>query len=205
MVREQLKGRGIHDTGVLYWMARIPRHLFLPPEDAARAYRDSAQPLPSGQTVSQPYMVAAMTQALHVLPGQRILEVGTGSGYQTALLSLMGAEVYTVERHAELSHTARDRLSGLGLAGIHFRVGDGTQGWAVEAPFHGILVTAGAPLVPQPLLDQLRPGGGMVIPVGDRHLQQLLRVTHDASGLHEETLMECRFVPLLGASGWPEP
>lgn len=205
MVREQLERRGVHDPGVLHWMARIPRHLFLPLEDAGRAYRDSAQPLASGQTVSQPYMVGAMTQALHVLPGQRILEVGTGSGYQTALLALMGAEVYTVERHAELSHAAQDRLRELGLAGIRFRVGDGTVGWEEEAPFHGILVTAGAPRIPQSLLDQLQPDGRLVIPVGDRQLQRLLCVALDDSGFHEEVLMECRFVPLLGTEGWSRP
>lgn len=205
MVREQLERRGIHDPAVLYWMARIPRHDFLPSEYAARAYRDSAQPLHSGQTVSQPYVVAAMTQALQLLPGQRILEVGTGSGYQTALLRLMGAEVFTVERHGELSRAAQDRLEGLGLTDIHFRVGDGTEGWENEAPFHGTLVTAGAPRIPPTLLYQLRSDGRLVIPVGDRHQQQLLCVTHSTSGSHEEVLMECRFVPLLGIWGWPEP
>lgn len=184
-------------------MGQVPRERFVPDDLAMMAYHDQALPLDHGQTVSQPYMVAAMTEALDPDPTDRVLEVGTGSGYQTAVLALLVAEVYSVERVPALSEAAGRRLDDLGLTNVHLRVGDGCSGWPEAAPFDGIVVTAGAPSVPLPLRDQLSPNGGrLVIPVGDRGLQTLYLYVRVGTELTAERLLECRFVPLVGDRAW---
>ena len=203
MVERDLEGRGISDTRVLEAMGSVPREAFVPPEQADQAYMDRALPLSEGQTISQPYIVAAMTELLEVEPGDRILEVGTGSGYQAAVLAEIGAEVYTVERIEALSQQARRTLEELGYDDVHVRVGDGTRGWPDEAPFDGILVTAAAPEAPDSLLRQLDDDGGrLVIPVGTRGMQDLTRYVRRGDEIRHETFMGCRFVPLLGEEGW---
>ena len=203
MVEKDLRRRGIRDPAVLEAMGRIPRHLFVPPEERPHAYQDRALPLEVGQTISQPYMVAAMTEALRVRPGDRVLELGTGSGYQTAILAEVAAHVYTVERIGDLQGAARDVLESIEVENVSFMVGDGSRGWPDHAPYDRILVTAGAPTVPDPLKRQLSASGGrMVIPVGDKDLQELLVVTRNGDTWSNETLMECRFVPLVGDEGW---
>jgi protein-L-isoaspartate(D-aspartate) O-methyltransferase len=203
MVEKDLRRRGIRDPRVLEVMASLPRHWFVPPGDRRHAYEDRALPLEVGQTISQPYIVAYMTEALRVEPGHRVLEVGTGSGYQTAVLARLAAEVFTVERIGDLQGAARVVLEELGVANVRFRVGDGTLGWAEHAPYDRILVTAGAPDVPAPLKSQLAPDGGrMVIPVGDPDEQELIAVTRVGNAWTAEPLMGCRFVPLVGDEGW---
>ncbi|MGD2069598.1 MAG: protein-L-isoaspartate(D-aspartate) O-methyltransferase [Gemmatimonadota bacterium] len=203
MLESQLKGRGIADPVVLDAMASVPRELFLPSEQRHRAYEDRAVPLAEGQTVSQPYIVAAMTEAIGPRPGDRILEIGTGSGYQTAVLAHTGAEVYTVERLPRLAEDARARFRELGIANVHLRVADGTLGWPEESPFDGIVVTAAAPRVPEALKAQMNPDGGrLVIPVGSRDLQELVRYVREGNELRRQPLMGCRFVPLVGEEGW---
>ncbi len=202
MVDEQLRARGIHSEAVLRIMGEIPREHFLPPERRDQAYRDVAVPLASGQTISQPYMVAVMTEALRLRPTDRVLEIGTGSGYQAAILSRLAAEVLTVERIPSLAAEAEMRLQDMGCDNVRSLVGDGTLGWPDEAPFDGIVVTAGAPAVPSSLKQQLAAGGRLVAPVGDRYLQQLVRVVRHDDEFNTEELLACRFVPLLGAEGW---
>ena len=203
MVEKDLRRRGIRDPAVLEAMGRIPRHLFVPPEERPHAYQDRALPLEVGQTISQPYMVAAMTEALRVRPGDRVLELGTGSGYQTAILAEVAAHVFTVERIGGLQGAARDVLESIEVENVSFMVGDGSRGWPDHAPYDRILVTAGAPTVPDPLKRQLSARGGrMVIPVGDNDLQELLVVTRNGDTWSNETLMECRFVLLVGDEGW---
>lgn len=205
MVEEQLVSRGVHDPRVLAAMGRVPREAFVPERDRALAYADRALPLEEGQTVSQPLVVATMTEALAPRPGDRVLEIGTGSGYQTAVLAELVAEVYTVERLAALQEDARRVLEGLGAANVAFMAGDGTLGWPEHAPYHGILVTAAAPSVPEPLKQQLDPDGGrLVIPVGRRDAQELVRVVREGTSWRTEPLMHVRFVPLVGEAGWPE-
>ena len=205
MVRRDLEGRGISDPRVLDAMGSVPREAFVPDRCASMAYRDQALPLSDGQTISQPYIVAAMTEALELGPDDHVLEIGTGSGYQTAVLAEIAAEVYTVERIESLSEDARSVLEGLGYGNVRFRVGDGTLGWPEEAPFDAILVTAASPHVPDTLLDQLREEGGrLVIPVGSRGLQTLERVVRHGDRIDTTELMGCRFVPLLGEEGWSE-
>lgn len=204
MVSEQLRQRGIKSEGVLKVMERLPRHLFVP-HLRSRAYDDAALPIECGQTISQPWMVAAMTAALGLQGTERVLEIGTGSGYQCALLALLAAEVYSVERIPQLAEQARIRLARLGLGRVHLKTGDGSLGWPEAAPFDGILVTAGAPSIPPPLLEQLAVGGRLVIPVGEGEVETLVRVTRERTDLlHHESLVECRFVPLLGRYGFPE-
>lgn len=204
MVSEQLRERGIVSESVLEAMERIPRHIFVPGL-RQRAYEDAALPIDCGQTISQPWMVAAMTAALELRGDERVLEVGTGSGYQCAVLSMLAAEVYSIERIEQLSLQARARLNRLGLGPIHLRVGDGSLGWPEAAPFDAIIVTAAAPRIPPPLLEQLAVGGRLVIPVGEGDLDRLVRVTRvRADFLRHENLVECRFVPLLGRYGFPE-
>jgi protein-L-isoaspartate(D-aspartate) O-methyltransferase len=174
---ELLEQRGIFDRRVLDAMARVPRHLFVPPEARAHAYDDRALPIASGQTISQPYIVALMAEALQIQPGERVLEVGTGSGYAAAVLSTLAGEVYTVERHTALAEEAERRLHTLGYRNIHVYVGDGTDGLPAYAPYDGIVVPAAAPWVPRPLREQLTDGGRLVIPVGGQSEQVLLRVT----------------------------
>ncbi len=208
MVDRHLRARGIRSEEVLRVMGEIPREDFLPPEQRNQAYQDQALPLSHGQTISQPYMVAAMTEALLLQAGDRVLEIGTGSGYQTAILARLAGEVFSVERIQPLSSRAGEALVARGCGNVHLRVGDGTLGWPQEGPFDAILVTAGAPRVPESLKDQLTAQGGrLVVPVGDRHLQSLVRVTRNGSLFTSETLLACRFVPLVGAEGWetPEP
>jgi protein-L-isoaspartate(D-aspartate) O-methyltransferase len=207
MVRHDLEARGIHDPRVLAAMGRLPRERFLPAGVTAapdEVYRDSALPIGRGQTLSQPFMVAAMTQALGLQEADRVLEVGTGTGYQTAVLAAMAGEVWSIERDPVLAEEARVRLGRMGFENIRYLTGDGTKGWAEGAPYDAILVTAGGPAIPPALLDQLAPGGRLVAPVGSRSLQQLLRVSRDERGRDAppEILMECRFVPLVGEEGW---
>lgn len=207
MVREQLERRGISDARVLAAMGELPRERFLgerPRLAPSEVYRDGALPVGREQTLSQPYMVGLMTEALGVGEGDRILEVGTGTGYQTAVLSSLAAEVWTVERDPELAEEARLRLHELGFRNIRFRTGDGSLGWPEGAPYDGILVTAGAPRAPASLLEQLAPGGQLVIPIGPREMQELVRITRNPDGTHREPepLVECRFVPLVGEEGW---
>jgi protein-L-isoaspartate(D-aspartate) O-methyltransferase len=204
MVDEQLRNRGIRDEAVLSVMAQLPRHLFVTEEYERIAYSDCPIQIDCGQTVSQPYMVGLMTERLEVKAGDRVLEVGTGSGYQTAVLATLGATVYTVERHHRLMDQARRRLEGMGLGTVRFKVGDGTLGWQEEAPFDRILVTAGAPGVPDELKCQLADGGRFVIPVGKRSVQVLTLITREGDSLDERADASCIFVPLIGEEGWPE-
>jgi len=198
----ELRALGIHDKRVLAAMARVPRHLFVPPELLPYAYEDRPLPIGAGQTISQPYIVALSTQALALSPQDRVLEIGTGSGYQAAILAELASEVYTVERLAELSQGAQERLGKLGYKNLHFRVGDGTKGWPEEAPFDGILVTAAAPRAPKSLLDQLAEGGRLVIPIGGRESQDLWLIEKHARRLEKVYLCPCTFVPLIGEEGW---
>lgn len=205
MVDEQLIARGIADERVLAAMAAVPRHRFVPTLHPFDAYADRAQPTTGGQTISQPYIVARMTELLRVKPGDRVLEIGTGSGYQTAILAWLGAKVVTIERMAGLSDFARGVLRELGLdQRVTCAVGDGTLGWPAAAPYDGILVTAAAPHVPQACRQQLAAGGRIVIPVGDRNEQQLLVVWRDDQTWRQQSALACRFVPLIGADGWQD-
>jgi protein-L-isoaspartate(D-aspartate) O-methyltransferase len=202
MVRAQLERRGITDGRVLDAMATVPRHLFVPPEARAEAYGDRALPIDEGQTISQPYIVALMTQALRLSKSDRVLEIGAGSGYAAAVLSLLAGEVYAVERWPTLADAAERRLHDLGYANIHVFAGDGTAGLPAYAPFDGIVVSAASPWVPLPLREQLGEGGRMVIPVGGRNEQILLRVTRTDHQTRAEHLGDVRFVPLIGEHAW---
>jgi protein-L-isoaspartate(D-aspartate) O-methyltransferase len=206
MVRTQIAARGIGDPAVLEAMRSVPREAFLPPELAEFAYEDHPLPIAEGQTISQPYIVALMTAALLLDRTDRVLEIGTGSGYAAAILGRVARDVYTVERHGELADAAAARLRTLGFANVHVRHGDGTRGWPEHAPYDAIVVTAGGPKIPEPLLAQLAVGGRLVIPVGEeKALQTLVRVTREADGsLRQEELGDVRFVPLIGAEGWTE-
>ena len=210
MVERQLRGRGIRDPRVLESMRVVPRHEFIFPEYRVHAYEDRPVSIGVGQTVSQPYMVAVMTEALELRGSEKVLEVGTGSGYQAAVLATLAARVYTIEREQELQESARRTLERLRAAGfaaaerIEFLAGDGSEGYAPAAPYDGILVAAGAPAVPTNLEQQLAEGGRLVIPVGDRHTQ-ILRLLRKTSGqLTGRAINECRFVPLVGKQAWPE-
>ena len=204
MVAEQLRARGIRDDRVLAAMARIPRHRFVQEALAGRAYGDIPLPIGDGQTISQPYMVALMSEALGLHGGERVLEVGTGSGYQTAVLAELAGKVYSVERVRSLADRALQLLGDLGYYTIRIRVGDGSLGWTEEAPFDAIIVTAGAPEVPAPLAAQLAEGGRLVAPVGGASAQVLRRVTRRGKGAVVEDLVGCVFVKLVGAGGWPD-
>jgi len=203
MVERQIMARGIRDPRVLQAMGRVERHLFVPPEHRGEAYDDTPLPIGEGQTISQPYMVALMTECLGLAGGERVLEVGTGSGYQAAVLAALGATVHTIERSASLARRARIALDAAGCPEVAVHVGDGTLGLPEFAPYRGILVTAGGPRVPPPLKEQLDPQGGvLVIPVGDTAIQELLRVTRHGERYEEERFGGCRFVPLVGEEGW---
>jgi protein-L-isoaspartate(D-aspartate) O-methyltransferase len=204
MVREQLESKGIRDRRVLDAFRTVPRHLFVNPADAEYAYEDRPLPLAEGQTISQPYMVALMTEAAEIAPGGKVLEVGTGSGYQAAILSTLGARVLTIERIASISEEARRRLDGAGVAGARFKVGDGTLGWPEEAPFDRIIVTAGSPDAPISLLRQLGEGGLLVIPIGGDRRQELMRYRRALGRVTKDRLCTCSFVKLIGTEGWPE-
>jgi protein-L-isoaspartate(D-aspartate) O-methyltransferase len=203
MVR-RLEAQGITDTKVLEVMRRIPRHLFIANSLWDHAYADHPVPIDRGQTISQPYIVALMTQALQVEKSDRVLEIGTGSGYQTAILAELARHVYTIERFAELSEKAQRLLTDAGYTNISFRVGDGTLGWPEEAPFAKIIVTAAAPEVPAALVEQLAERGRLVIPVGGRQLQTLVALTKEGQKLRREELCACSFLPLIGEEGWPD-
>ncbi len=204
MVEIQLRQRGIHDERVLEAMLQVPRHEFVPPELLERAYEDRPLPIGGAGTISQPYMVAAMTEAAHVQPGSRVLEVGTGSGYQAAILASLGATVYSLERNAQLADTARARLARLGYGQVEVICADGSQGYAPAAPYNSILVTAASPQIPPVLLEQLAEGGRLVIPIGDLHVQRLELVERTATGVSTHMLDACQFVPLIGKYGWPD-
>jgi protein-L-isoaspartate(D-aspartate) O-methyltransferase len=203
MVEEQLVPRGIVDPEVLRALGRVPRHRFVDPALAARAYGDGALPIGHGQTISQPAIVAAMTQALALEGGEKVLEIGTGSGYQTAVLAEIAERVFSIERLAPLYRRARALLDELGYRRVILRHGDGSLGWRDQAPFDAIIVTAGAPHVPEQLREQLAEGGRLVVPVGDRRLQHLLRITRRAGGDRREELGGCVFVDLVGRDAWP--
>jgi protein-L-isoaspartate(D-aspartate) O-methyltransferase len=203
MVRLQMENRDICDPRVLEAMRRVPRHLFVSAESRVAAYEDHPLPIGHGQTISQPYMVAFMTQALQLRGSERVLEIGTGSGYQTAVLAWLSCRVVSIERHAELAEAARVRLEKLGLAlDVEIRVGDGSLGAPDAAPFSGIVVTAAAPRVPQPLRDQLAEGGRLVIPVGPRDRQELMVVVRHGDEWRETSDGPCVFVPLVGEEGF---
>jgi protein-L-isoaspartate(D-aspartate) O-methyltransferase len=204
MVDEQLVGRGVKDERVLAVMRKIPRHEFLPEGIRGMAYNDSALPLGEGQTMSQPYMVALMTESLRLKGTERVLEIGTGSGYQAAVLAELCEKVYTVERIKSLADKARVTLDRLGYKSVAIKVYDGTYGWKEMAPFDAIIVTAGSPDIPAPLVEQLKVGGRMSIPVGDRYGQQLITVVKTAEGVTTERSIPCVFVPLIGNHGWKE-
>jgi len=202
MVSRQIGARGVEDERVLEAMLKIPRHLFVPHNLRERAYDDSPLPIGDGQTISQPYMVAWMTELLEVKDTDRVLEVGTGSGYQAAILCELAAEVFSVEKYPDLASKAEERLHALGYRNIAVRVGDGTLGWPEEAPFDGIIVTAGSPSVPQPLLEQLTEGGRLVIPVGSSGMQMLNLIRREGNEYHTSEEGTCVFVPLVGKFGW---
>ncbi|MDY6909092.1 MAG: protein-L-isoaspartate(D-aspartate) O-methyltransferase [Thermodesulfobacteriota bacterium] len=204
MVETQLVTRGIHDPRVLDAMRKVPRHLFVDEALAAQAYADHPLPIGEKQTISQPYIVALMTEALGLKGHEKVLELGTGSGYQTAVLAELADRVFTIERIPSLLHRAREVLNSLGYRNVVYKVGDGTLGWPEEAPFDAILVSAGAPRVPQPVVDQLSMGGRLVLPVGDRLSQELILVERVPEGIRKTTLGGCRFVDLVGKWGWEE-
>ncbi len=190
---------GVRDSATLDAMARVPRHEFVPPEHRARAYGDHPLPIGLGQTISQPYIVAYMTEILELRPGNKVLEVGTGSGYQAAVLDAIGCDVFTIEIYEALARSARDRLQRLGLTGVTTRHADGHFGWSEEAPFDAIIVTAAAGFIPPALVEQLRPGGRMMIPVGNAYgVQNLILVTKDEQGdVRTRAVLPVRFVPLV--------
>ena len=204
-IDEQLVARGITDVRVLDAMKRVPRDAFVPSESQPAAYADRALPIGCGQTISQPFMVAAMTEALRLTGSERVLEVGTGSGYQAAILSMLAREVITIERQPELAAAARQTLAALERTNVIVLAGDGTLGSPTHAPFDAILVAAGAPRVPDALKAQLSPDGGrLVIPVGSSHQQTLRIVTRDGDRFVDTPGVSCVFVPLIGAEGWSE-
>lgn len=206
MVQEQVVGRGISDQRLIDAMLKIPRHRFVQEAMAANAYSDSPLPIGEKQTISQPYMVALMTELLELQPNDHVLEIGTGSGYQTAILASLVRRVWTVERIRPLALQARKVLDSLHLLNVNIKVGDGTLGWPEEGPYDAIIVTAGAPAVPETLAEQLAPGGRLVIPVGDESSQTLIRIRKEADGsLVQESGVGCRFVPLIGQQGWQLP
>ena len=205
MIKSDIVGRGVIDQRVIDIMRRVPRHRFIADWQAANAYDDRPLFIDCGQTISQPYMVAAMTEALKVEPGHKALEIGTGSGYQSAVLAELGAEVYTIERIGSLLNKARETLGELGYKTIHFHEGDGTLGWSEKAPFDRIIVTAAGPDIPPPLLAQLSPDGGiLIIPAGDKNNQTLWQVIRNGETITRNRLFDCRFVPLVGQAGYPQ-
>lgn len=202
MVKIQLVPRGIKDERVLKAMKKVPRHLFVDESIQYKAYEDMALPIGEGQTISQPYMVAVMTELLELKGNEKVLEVGTGSGYQAAILAELSKEVYTVERFEVLAKEAEERFRSLGYSNIYVKVGDGTLGWPEKAPFDRIMVTAGTPRIPDPFIQQLSQRGVIVAPVGERFSQQLLKVKKSEGRLSEEYHTPCVFVPLIGRYGW---
>jgi protein-L-isoaspartate(D-aspartate) O-methyltransferase len=202
MVTKQIIARGISDPRVISAMRTVPRHLFVSEAMMDQAYGDFPLPIGEQQTISQPYIVAEMTQALQLTEDDRVLEIGTGSGYQAAILAEIAYRVYTIERIHSLYVAARRLFDRLHYHNIIMRYSDGTAGWEAEAPFDAIIVTAGAPEIPQLLVSQLGPGGRLVIPVGDQHTQELVRIYRDDRGIQRTSLGGCRFVKLIGEHGW---
>ena len=202
MIETQIRKRGVSALRVLEALAVVPRHKFVPPRFRNEAYADKPLPIGEGQTISQPYMVAAMTEALELTGNERVLEIGTGSGYQAAVLSLLVNQVLTVESRTSLALAAQERLTSLGYPNVHVHNGDGSAGFPDAAPYDAILVTAGAPAIPSVFASQLREGGRVVIPVGDRDTQELLRARMDGGELRSRALFSCKFVLLSGRYGW---
>ena len=202
MVKNQLIPRGIDDQEVLRVMAKIQRHLFMEEALLGEAYGDHPLPIGHKQTISQPYIVALMTEALELTGKEKTLEIGTGSGYQTAILAELSERVFTIERIRPLMEKARNLLNELGYTNILFKAFDGTLGWKEYEPYDAIMVTAGAPKIPKPLLDQLADGGRMIIPIGDRFSQKLIKIIKEEGSYKEEDFGGCRFVDLIGIHGW---
>ena len=202
MVERQIAARGVRDPRVLEAMREVPRHLFVPEGLGSSAYEDRALPIADAQTISQPYIVAIMTELLAAGPEHRVLEIGTGSGYQTAILSRLAGHVFSIERHPGLASAARGLLTTLGITNVDVQVGDGTEGWPAGAPFDRILVTAGAPSIPDSLREQLADGGRLVIPVGPSGFQHLMIVDRAGTSYAEQQHDACVFVPLIGRHGW---
>jgi protein-L-isoaspartate(D-aspartate) O-methyltransferase len=205
MLEKQLRRRGVTDPGVLRAMGAVRREQFVSDEFRKRAYEDAPLPIGEGQTISQPYIVAAMTATLRLSGGQRVLEIGTGCGYQAAILSHLAKIVFTIESRSELASAAAARLARLGYTNVHVHCGDGTLGLPDFAPFDAILVAAAAPAVPEPFRSQLAEGGRLILPVGDAENQELLYLERHGNSHETRTLEACRFVPLIGYHGWKEP
>ena len=197
-----LREKGISDERVLDAFGKVPRHLFVDGGMYAQAYDDNALPIGFGQTISQPYIVALMTELLKLKKDEKILEIGTGSGFQTALLAQFSRRVYTIERNRELGETSRKRLCEMGYLNVAFKIGDGSLGWPQHSPFHKIIVTAAAPVLPHTLLGQIAVGGRIVIPVGDQHHQDLMVYEKTDHGIEESCAAQVVFVPLIGQQGW---
>ncbi|MCE5333675.1 MAG: protein-L-isoaspartate(D-aspartate) O-methyltransferase [Desulfobacteraceae bacterium] len=204
MVETQVAARGVHDQRVLEAMRKVPRHLFVDEALQDQAYNDHPLPIGEKQTISQPYIVALMTQSLELAGNEKVLEIGTGSGYQTAVLAELADRVYSIERYPALAQRAKGTLQRLGYNNTVVRVGDGSLGWPDDAPFEGIIVTAGTPKIPQPLVDQLAVSGRLVVPVGDRYSQELILVRRVAEGITKTNMGGVRFVDLIGTWGWKE-
>jgi len=202
MVEHQIAARGIHDPGVLAAMLEIPRHLFIPPPYDRAAYDDNPLPIGNGQTISQPYIVALMTELLHLKPTDNVLEIGAGSGYQAAIISRLVRKLTTIERIAAIAELARTNLKSLGIDNVVVLEGDGTAGYPDNAPYKGIIITAATPTVPQPLIDQLADGGTLVAPVGGRDVQDLITIHKQGRSIIQESHGGVRFVPLIGQHGW---
>jgi protein-L-isoaspartate(D-aspartate) O-methyltransferase len=205
MIEKQVRRRGVTAPAVLAAIQAVPRHEFVPEEIRSNAYADAPLPIGGGQTISQPYIVAAMTAALHLRASDRVLEIGTGCGYQAAVLACLAKDVFTIERRPELASSASGRLARLGYANAHVHCGDGTLGLPEFAPFDAILVAAAAPAIPKPLLAQLAEGGRMIVPVGDAEHQELHLIEKHGDAFPTKMLEGCRFVPLVGYHGWQEP
>jgi protein-L-isoaspartate(D-aspartate) O-methyltransferase len=204
MVRDQIEARGVENRNVLDAMREIPRHRFIPEEFQGAAYQDRPLPIGNGQTISQPYIVGLMTSLLELQPKESVLEIGAGSGYQAAILSKLARSVVTIERLPEIASKAKNLLQSLGIFNVKVVVGDGTLGYAPDAPYDGIIITAASPDIPAPLIDQLADSGRLVAPVGSRDLQQLVRIRKDGSRISRENFGGVVFVPLLGRYGWQE-
>lgn len=202
MIAEQLRRRNIRNERVLQAMARVPRHRFVPEALTEQAYSDNALPIAEQQTISQPFIVALTAEALMLQGDERVLEIGTGSGYAAAVLSLLAGEVWTIERFRSLAEVAAARLHAEGYTNVHVGIGDGTAGWPQHAPYNAIAVAAAGPHIPQSLIEQLAMGGRLVIPVGSREEQQLVRIVRTPDGLRQDRLGLVRFVPLVGQEGW---
>jgi protein-L-isoaspartate(D-aspartate) O-methyltransferase len=204
MVRDQLESRDIRDERVLEAMRSVPRHRFVPEQHRHLAYADGPLPIGNGQTISQPYIVALMTQLLELRGTETVLEIGTGSGYQAAILAHLAQEIHTIELHGSLAQHAQAILNSLGLSNVHVHIGDGSKGWPKNSPYDGIIVTAAAPRVPKPLLEQISEGGRLVIPVGSRGGQFLERWVRQDTDYRREQIAPVAFVPLYGQHGWEE-